>query len=174
MGAAVLTYCVLLGALKGYRILPSVQLWIVLATINLGYAVTATSWLLYGIFTAVRYPTVFFTCLFQFNFVANFGLRRLPKQLHFVDDRIALFNIPALEIDVDADGLTVARTVTVSSSTLTILIHGIELGVKLSDDLEIANQTERLTVALFGSIKIGDVYDNIKGSEYEMTFHVRM
>jgi hypothetical protein len=161
LGAAVLTYCVLLGALKGYRILPSVQLWIVLATINFGYAVAATSWLLYGIFTAVRYPTVFFTCHFQFNFVANFGLRRLPKQLHFVDDRIALFNIPALEIDVDADGLTVARTVTVSSSTLTILIHGIELGVKLSDDLEITIQTERLTVALFRSIKTGDVYGNM-------------
>jgi hypothetical protein len=33
----------LLGASKGYRILPSAQLWIVLATINLGYAVAATS-----------------------------------------------------------------------------------------------------------------------------------
>jgi hypothetical protein len=27
------------------------------------------------------------------------------KQLHFVDDKIALFDIPALEIDVDVDGL---------------------------------------------------------------------
>ena len=50
----------LLGASKGYRILPSVQLWIVLATVNLGYAVAATSWLLYGIFTAVYYPIVLF------------------------------------------------------------------------------------------------------------------
>ena len=40
--------------------------------------------------------------------MANFiraRLRGLPKQLHFVDDKIALFDIPALEIDVDVDGL---------------------------------------------------------------------
>ena len=100
----------LLGASKGYRILPSVQLRIVLATINLGYAVAATSWLLYGIFTALCYPIVFVTCLFQFNFVAHIiraRLRGLPKQLHFVDDKIVLFDIPALEIDVDVDGLMV-------------------------------------------------------------------
>ena len=45
------------------------------------------------------------------------GLRGLPKQLHFVDDKPALFNIPALEIDVDVDGLTI---MTISLSTLTI------------------------------------------------------
>jgi hypothetical protein len=33
---------------------------------------------------------------------------------------------------------------------------GVELGIKLSDDMEIAIQTEKLTVALFGSIEIGD------------------
>jgi hypothetical protein len=47
----------------------------------------------------------------------------------------------------------------------------IELGITLSDDLEIVIQTEKHTVALFGSIEIGDVYGYIKGSKYEMTFH---
>jgi hypothetical protein len=156
-----LTYCKLLGASKSYRILPSVQLWIVLATINLVYTVTATSWLVfYGIFAVVCYPTVFFTCLFQFNFGPNFtraGLRRFPKQLHFVDDKIALFNIPTLEINVDVDRPIIVRAMMISPSTLTILIHGIELGTKSSGDLEIAIQTEELTVALFRSIEIGDV-----------------
>jgi hypothetical protein len=130
-----------------------------LQQINLGYAIAVTSWLLYGIFTAVCYPIVFFACLFQFNFVANFiraRLRGLLKQLHFVDDKIALFDIPALEIGVDVDGLMVVRAMTISLSTLTILIHGIELGIKLLDDMEIAIQTEKLTVALFRSIEIGD------------------
>jgi hypothetical protein len=91
--AFVLTYCILLGASKGYRILPSAQLWIVLAKINLVYIVAATPWIFYGISTAVCYPASFFAYLFQCNFVANFtraGLRRLPKQPHFVDDKMAL------------------------------------------------------------------------------------
>ena len=45
---------------------------------------------------------------------------------------------------------------TISLSTLTILIHGIELGIKLLDDMEIVIQTEKLTAALFRSIEIGD------------------
>jgi hypothetical protein len=82
-----------------------------------------------------------------------------------------LFNIPTLEIDVDVGGLMVVRAMTISLSALAILIHGIELGIKLSDDMEIAVQTEKLTVALFRSIEVGDIYGNVKGGEYEMTFH---
>jgi hypothetical protein len=37
--------------------------------------------------------------------------------------------------------------------------------------LGIAIQMEKLTVALFRSIEIGDVYGNIKVGEYEVTFH---
>jgi hypothetical protein len=173
-GATVLTYCILLGASKGYRILPFIDLWTLLVTLNLVYAVAATSWLLYGVFIAGCYPTVFFTCLFQFSFVANLvraRLRAVLKQLQFVNDKIAFFNIPALEIDTDVDGLMVVRGVTISFSTLTIVAHGIELGIKLSDDMEIAIQTEKLTVALFRGIEIGDVYGNLKGGEFEMTFH---
>jgi hypothetical protein len=79
-----------------------------------------------------------------------------------------LFNISALEIDVDVDGLMAVRAMMISLSTLTILVHGIELSIKLSGDLGIAIQTEKLTVALFRSIEIGDVYGNIKVGEYEV------
>jgi hypothetical protein len=95
--------------------------------------------------------------------VANFtraGLRRLPEQLHFVNDKIALFNISALEIDVDVDGLMAVRAMMISLSTLTILVHGIGLSIKLSGDLGIAIQTEKLTVALFRGIEIGDEYQS--------------
>ena len=173
-GAAVLTYCLLLGALRGCRILPLIDLWTLLATLNLVYAVAATSWLLNGLFIAVCYPTLFLTCLFQFKFVADFvrvRLRSLLQQLHFVNDKVAFFNIPALEIDADVNGLMVVRGVTISVSNLTIEAHGIELGIKLSDDMEIAIQTEKLTIALFRGIEIGDIYGNLKGGEFEMTFH---
>ena len=50
----------------------------------------------------------------------------------------ALFTLPALEIDQDVDGLLVIRGITISLSSLTIVAHGIELGMKLADDIELA------------------------------------
>jgi len=104
----------------------------VLATLNLIYALCSTSWLLFGVFVIVCYPTIGITSLMQFNLVANLArknLRKVLKQLHFTRDKIALFNLPALEIDTDLDGLLVIRGVTISLSRLTIVAHGIELGI---------------------------------------------
>ncbi|KAJ4421171.1 hypothetical protein N0V82_003936 [Gnomoniopsis sp. IMI 355080] len=97
-------------------------------------------------------------------------LRRLLRQLHFIDDKIAFFNIPALEIDTDVDGLMVLRGITFSLSTLSFVVHGVEVGIKLSDDMELAIQTEEVRVKLFRSIEIGDCFANLKGGEQEMTF----
>ncbi|KAK6586859.1 hypothetical protein PZA11_000149 [Diplocarpon coronariae] len=172
-GAPVLQFFVLLGDSSGYRILPSIALWPVFATLNLGYSVCSTSWLLYGLFAALCYPAVCLVCLFQFEavgHVARSGLRNLLKQLHFIDDKIAFFNLPALEIDTDVDGLMVLRGVTFSLSNLSFVVHGVEVGIKLSDDMELAIQTEEVTVRLFRGIDIGDCYANLKGGEYEMTF----
>jgi hypothetical protein len=63
-------------------------------------------------------------CLFQFATVGNFvskSLRNVLKQLHFIDDKIAFFDIPALEIDTDVDSLFVMRGVRFSLSTLSLL-----------------------------------------------------
>lgn len=51
-----------------------------------------------------------------------------------------------------------------------MVAHGIELGVKLSDDMELAAHCDKVTVKFFRKIEIGDVYANLKGGEYEMTF----
>lgn len=153
--------------------LPTIALWPVFSTFNLGYSICSTSWLLYGIFTALCYPTILLICLFQFETVGNLArraLRALLKQLHFIDDKIAFFNIPALEIDTDVDGLMVLRGVTFSLSNLSFVVHGVEVGIKLSDDMELAIQTEEVTVRLFRGIDIGDCYANLKGGEFEMTF----
>lgn len=80
----------------------------------------------------VMYPCIGFTCLFQFMFVANAArkcLRKVLTQLHFTRDKIALFNLPALEINTDVDGLLVVRGLTIELSSLTIVAHGIELGM---------------------------------------------
>lgn len=172
-GAPVLTYVLLLGASKSYRVVPIIPLWTIFATLHLVYAVAATSWLLYWVFLLSCYPIVFLTCLFQFDTVARFvrhRLRSLLWQLHFVNDKIAFFDLPALEIDTTVDGLMVIRGLTISLSSLTAIAHGVEVGIKLSDDLELAIQVDVVKIPLFRKIEIGDVYANIKGGEYEMTF----
>jgi uncharacterized membrane protein len=106
-------------------------LWTLLATLNLVYAICSTSWLLYIVFAATCYPGIAITCLAQFSTAADLarrGFRTLLRDLHFTRDKIAFFNLPALEIDVDVNGLLVLRGVSISLSSLTIVVHGIELG----------------------------------------------
>lgn len=172
-GTPVLTYLILLGASKGYRIVPFIPLWTLLFGLNLTYAVAETSWLFWRLFTAWVYPTIFISCLFQFQEVADFvrrHLRELLKELQFVNDKIAFFDIPALEIDTEVDGLFVVRGITIELSSLTITVHGVEVGIKLSDDMELALAVEKVTIPLFRKVDIGDVYGNLKGGQYEMQF----
>jgi hypothetical protein len=172
-GAPLLVYTILLGQSKGYRILPYIPLWTLFSTLNLVYAVAATSWLLYWVFAAFCYPAVLLACLCQFDAAAKrarWAFRTLLRDLQFINDKIAFFNLPALEIDTDVNGLMVIRGVTFSLSTLTVTAHGVEVGVKLSDDMELAIQTEKVTVSLLRMIEIDDVYANVKGGEFEMTF----
>ena len=142
-------------------------------TLHLIYAIASTSWLLYWVFAALCYLSIFLTCLFQYQIVGDFVRKKsrfLLKQLHFIDDKIAFFHIPALEIDTEVDGLMVLRGITFSLSTLSFTVHGVEVGIKLSDDMELSIQTEKVTVALFRRIDIGDCFANVKGGQYEMTF----
>lgn len=172
-GAPVLTFVLLLGTRNKSRVLSIIPLWTLIATINLAYSICATSWLLYDVYTILCYPAIFIVCLFQFEPVGYWvrrGLRVLLKNLQFIDDKIAFFDLPALEIDTDVGGLMVVRGITISLSTLTIVAHGIEVGMKLSPDLELAIQCEEVVVPLFRRINIGDIFANIKGGELEMTF----
>ena len=92
------------------------------------------------------------------------------KELHFINDKIAFFDIPALEIDTEVDGLMVLQGITFSLSTLSFTVYGVEVGIKMSNDMELAIQTEKLTVALFRNIDIRDCFASVKGGQYEMTF----
>ena len=155
------------------RIFPSIPLWTILTTLNLTYSICSTSWLLYGIFAMACYPLVAITCIFQFTIVADFvrrNLRKVLRSLHFTRDKIALFNLPAMEIDTDVNGLFVLRGITFSLSNLTIIAHGVELGLKLADEMELAIHTDEVKIQLFRRIDIGDVYVNVKGGKVEMSF----
>ncbi|KXT12366.1 hypothetical protein AC579_588 [Pseudocercospora musae] len=173
-GAAIETLLLIHGHAHENRILEGAPLWTVLATYNLIYAICSTSWLLHALFVAATYPAIFLTSLNQFPRIANFARRRLRKflggQPHFIRDKLALFNLPALEIDTDVDGLFVVRGVTFSFLTLTLIAHGCELGLKLADDIELAIYVDEVTVRFFRRIEIGHVYANAKGGQFEMTF----
>lgn len=173
-GAPQLIYALLLGEAKGNRILPFVPLWTIFATVNFVYAICSTSWLLFWVFWAVCWPTLTVACLFQFDTPASLA-RRLSRRtflrdLHFINDQIAFFDLPALEIDTEVKGLFVIRGATLSLSTLTLVAHGIEAGIKLSDEVELGIQVDKVTVPLFRQIRVDDVYANIKGGEWEVTF----
>ena len=172
-GCAIQSLITVYGESSGNRIFSSIPLWTLLATLNLVYSICSTSWLLYAAFSALCYFSIFITCLFQFTAAAGFArrvLRKLLRQLHFTRDKIALFNLPALEIDTDVSGLFVMRGVSISLSTLTIAVHGIEVGIVFPDDLELAMYVDKVTIALFRRIQIGEVYANIKGGKVEMSF----
>ena len=172
-GAPLLHFFILKGEANGYRVLPFIHLWPLLSTLNLVYAIASTSWLLYWAFAAACYPLIFLTCLFQFEIVSDLVrriLRVLIKKSHFIEDKIAFFDIPALEIDTEVDGLMVLRGITFSLSTMSFVVHGVEVGIKLSDDMELAIQAEKVTISLFRQIDIGDCFANLKGGENEMTF----
>ncbi|KAK5714622.1 hypothetical protein LTR15_010804 [Elasticomyces elasticus] len=172
-GCAIESLLVIYGAGRGSRIFSDVPLWTLLATGNLLYAIASTSWLLYGIFSTLCYPTIAITCLIQFDSVATFArknLRKILKQLHFTRDKIALFNLPALEIDTDVHGLMVIRGITISLSRLTIVAHGVELGMKLVDDIELAMYADEVNIPLFRRVQVSDVYGSIKGGKAELFF----
>nr|POF11076.1 hypothetical protein CFP56_75595 [Quercus suber] len=172
-GCAIESLLVLYGYGYGVRVFSSIPLWTVLATLNVIYAICSTSWLLYAVFAAACYPIIIITCLAQFDRTADLarkGLRKMLRELHFTRDKIALFNLPALEIDTEVDGLMVIRGITISLSSLTIVAHGIELGLKLADDIELAMYCDVVRIPLFRRIEIGDVYGNVKGGREEMTF----
>ncbi|KAJ9501707.1 hypothetical protein H2202_002669 [Exophiala xenobiotica] len=172
-GAPVLTYCLWLGEATAYRVLPFIPVWTLATLINLTYTVATTSWLLFGCYLPVCYLATFITCLYQFATPARLVrslLASVIQQLHFINDKIAFFNIPALEIDTEVGGLMVIRGLTFSLSHLSLVAHGVEVGIKLSDDMELAIEVDEVNIKLFRRIDISDVYANIKGGEYEMTF----
>lgn len=173
-GAPSLVYVILLGEANGHRILPFAPIWTIFATVNLAYAVCATSWLLYWAFFACCWPALLVTCLYQFEAAAALARRSLRKtflrDLHFINDQIALFDLPALEIDTEVKGLFVIRGVTLSLSTMTLVAHGVEAGIKLSDDIELGIQVDKVVVPLLREIIVDDVYANVKGGDWEVTF----
>lgn len=171
-GTPLLSCSLAIGELNGRRVFPKIPLWFAFVFLNSIYLVASTSWILYWTFIGICHTAILISSLYQFSAVSKFVRRYLGnilRECHFVQDSISLFDLPALEIDKDTVGLFVVRGLTFSLSTLTATAYGIEVGVKLDEDMELMIQTDKVVVALFRRITIGDVYANVKGRD-EMTF----
>ncbi|KAL5441317.1 hypothetical protein PMIN06_009407 [Paraphaeosphaeria minitans] len=171
-GTPFLASSLAIGEWNGKRVFPWVPMWAIFTVLCVTSMVASTSWVLYWGCAAACYTALSLSCLFQFRFAAKIlrrYLKNVLQECHIVQDSISLFDLPALEIDKDTVGLFVVRGLTFSLSTLTATAYGIEVGVKLDDDMELSIQTDKVTVALFRRIQIGDVYANVKGRD-EMTF----
>jgi hypothetical protein len=70
-GAPILTYILWPGEATRHRILAYIPLWTLFLLINLTYAVTSTSWLLFAIFLASSYSIILIGSLYQFDAIAH-------------------------------------------------------------------------------------------------------
>jgi len=50
------------------------------------------------------------------------------------------------------------------------VVHGVEVGIKLGVDMELAIKTEQVKVSLFRGIESIDCFVNLKGGQYEKMF----
>lgn len=165
-GAPLLTMALLSGKLGRLSTSPTL-LVCALALVNIVYALFSTSWLFYDFYIVVCYPTAFLLAVVssrRLQRAARRFLRVVLRTFHFYEDKLAFFDLPALNID---DGevpcLLVVRGFTFTVSSMTLEVHGVEVGVKINDDIEIAIQTDRFTWKIMRSITIGDIYASIKG-----------
>lgn len=99
-------------------------------------------------------------------------LRFVLRSAHFCDDKLAFFDLPGLDIDTgDVPCLLVIRGFTFTLSTMTLEVHGVEVGVRLSDEIELAIQTDKFTWRILREISIGDVYGNLKSTPNAARVH---
>jgi hypothetical protein len=140
----------------------------VMLAIHASYLICSTSWLLIRLYKAVCYPAIFIIAIIRLprlQIMLREAVRPLfASSFHFYGDTIAFFGLPALEIDDgDVPCLLNIRGVTFHLKTCTFHVTGIEVGVKINDDLEIGIQTDTFIWRVGRGIEIGDVYGSVKG-----------
>ncbi|TGO19613.1 hypothetical protein BTUL_0003g00670 [Botrytis tulipae] len=97
--------------------------------------------------------------------------------LQFIEDRVGVFDIPGLEIDTEVDGLMVVRGMTLRVSAMSLVVHGVEVGLKMvvgegeeEEEIEIGIVCEEVLVRLGRGIEVGDCFVSVKGGQGELSF----
>jgi len=112
--------------------------WAFVLGLNAIYAVASTSWLLRIFFTSICWLSVVATSITQYAAISSFTrgrLRRLLRQVHFHQDKLAFFDFPVLIIDDEISGFVAVHGVTISLLTLSVEFHSIDLSMYTSRTL---------------------------------------
>lgn len=133
--------------------------------ILLVYLIFSTSWLAHYALTILIWPFVALLATANFTSlqaIIHRSMRRLGRDMHCFQNKIACFGLPALDIDVQANGMMVIEGLTFTVSTFTLEAHSIEVVLKIDDGLEICLRTEKVIARLGRRVEIGDVYVTLK------------
>ncbi|KAK6335055.1 hypothetical protein TWF718_010497 [Orbilia javanica] len=129
------------------------------------YIIFSTSWLAHYILILITWPFVALLATANFTFLQTIvrrSIRRLGRDLHYFQNKIACFDIPALDIDVLANGMMVIEGLTFTLSAFTLEAHSIEVVLKVDDGLEVCLRTEKVISRLGRCVEVGDVYVTLK------------
>ncbi|KAF3294398.1 hypothetical protein TWF132_003387 [Orbilia oligospora] len=129
------------------------------------YLIFSTSWLAHYALTIITWPVVAILATANFTFlqtVVRRSMRRLGRDMHYFQNKIACFDLPALDIDVRANGMMVIEGLTFTVSTFTLEAHSIEVVLKVDDGLEVCLRAEKAIARLGRCVEIGDVYVALK------------
>ncbi|KAK4888988.1 hypothetical protein LTR27_012164 [Elasticomyces elasticus] len=170
-GGAMLSQLIIYGGVTGAPAFSKTPPWTTLATLNLIYAVTSTSWLQYRVFTAICWPcvvTTFFLVSTPASNLLKTIARRLFTQAHFIKNEIAGFDLPALYLDVGLEGLLTIRGWTFSLSTFTVEVHGIEAAYNLTEKMHVAVYCDNILIRIGRSVDIESIYGVLKRERFRI------
>ncbi|BFZ54071.1 hypothetical protein PYCC9005_001102 [Savitreella phatthalungensis] len=169
-GAPFLCFALLLGK-PGMLLGSPFAVFSSLFGVNITFALFQTSWLFYGFFCVVCWPATFVILLLRNRWLqVRFRnvLRRILRDFILLDDRVAFFDIPLIEVD-DGDVPVVLniRGVTWTLSTMTFRVHAVEIGVQINKDIALSFSTDKFILRLFRSIEVGEVFCNVRRSNHD-------
>lgn len=173
-GAPFLSFALLLGK-PGALLGSPLALTLSIGAITVAYLACETSWLFYYVYMAICWPTTLITSLVRSSRLQRRTrqlLRVLLGKLYLFGDRVAVFDIPAIEVDDgDVPVVLAIRGVTWTLSTMTFRVHAVEVGVQLNDDVTLAFQTDKFIWRVGRNIEVGDVYVTAHGPFSDHKLH---
>ncbi|SMR44211.1 unnamed protein product [Zymoseptoria tritici ST99CH_3D1] len=86
--------------------------------------------------------------------------------VHFIKDKVAGFGLPALHVDLGLEGLLTIRGWTLSLSTLTIELHGIEAAYNLSEEMHVALYCDSFAIRLCRGVSTGPIHSVLKREKF--------
>ncbi|KAK4504912.1 hypothetical protein PRZ48_002875 [Zasmidium cellare] len=168
-GAAILSQLLVYDQARQTAAFPSTRPWMILAILNIIYAIASTSWLQYRIFATICWVIVLVTFVSiapWASYASRAILRRLLTRAHLTSDVIAGFDLPALHLDIGLEGLLAVRGWTFSLWKMTLELHGVEAAYNLTEGMHICLYCDGVAVRIWRSVTIDAIYGVLKQEKF--------